>query len=164
MKSALPTTAQPALQKRRFSTDEEDSDDESAIVRPEDLVRRWGGVHVRGDSLEPVTARPLEVDQNARRRRRCGVAFAVFVSRSSLWQSRSRRSGGPRRPLVRAAAYPVGAVCIVLVAAALVADVLRALLPAAPRRGRRRPRGAAHAEQRGGHGFLLSCHPPLSRR
>ena len=38
MKSALPTTAQPALQKRRFSTDEEDSDDESAIVRPEDLV------------------------------------------------------------------------------------------------------------------------------
>ena len=28
MKSALPTTAQPALQKRRFSTDEEDSDDE----------------------------------------------------------------------------------------------------------------------------------------
>ena len=62
MKSALPTTAQPALQKRRFSTDEEDSDDESAIVRPEDLVRRWGGVHVRGDSLEPVTARPLEVE------------------------------------------------------------------------------------------------------
>ena len=61
MKSALPTTAQPALQKRRFSTDEEDSDDESAIVRPEDLVRRWGGVHVRGDSLEPVTARPLEL-------------------------------------------------------------------------------------------------------
>ena len=78
--SALPTSAQPALQKRRFSTDEDDSDDESAIVRPEDLVRRWGGVHVRGDSLEPVTARPLEVDDMARRRRRrCGFACCTLV-------------------------------------------------------------------------------------
>ena len=153
MKSALPTTAQPALQKRRFSTDEEDSDDESAIVRPEDLVRRWGGVHVRGDSLEPVTARPLEVDQSARRRRRCGVAFAVFcitvialaVAFPTVWRA--------ARPLVRVAAYPVGVVCIVLVAAALVVDVY-ALLPAAPRRGGGRPRRAAHAEQRGGHGFF----------
>ena len=123
MKSALPTTAQPALQKRRFSTDEEDSDDESAIVRPEDLVRRWGGVHVRGDSLEPVTARPLEVDQNARRRRRCGVAFAVFcitvIALAVAFPTVSRAA----RPLIRAAAYPVGAVCIVLVAAALLADV-----------------------------------------
>ena len=123
MKSALPTTAQPA-QKRRFSTDEEDSDDESAIVRPEDLVRRWGGVHVRGDSLEPVTARPLEVDQNARRRRqRCGFAVAVLclavvalaVAYPTVWHA--------ARPLVRAAAYPVGAVCIAVVAAALLADV-----------------------------------------
>ena len=125
MKSAaLPTTAQPALQKRRFSTDEEDSDDESAIVRPEDLVRRWGGVHVRGDSLEPVTARPLEVDQSARRRRqRCGFAVAVLfitclalaVAYPTVWRA--------ARPLVRAAAYPVGAVCIVLIATALVADI-----------------------------------------
>ena len=124
MKSALPSAAQPALQKRRFSTDEEDSDDESAIVRPEDLVRRWGGVHVRGDSLEPVTARPLEVDQNARRRRqRCGLAVAVCcitvialaVAYPTVWRA--------ARPLVRVAAYPVGAVCIVAVAAALVADV-----------------------------------------
>ena len=124
MKSALPATAQPALQKRRFSTDEEDSDDESAIVRPEDLVRRWGGVHVRGDSLEPVTARPLEVDQNARRRRqRCGVAcaslvitvVALAIAYPTVWHA--------ARPLVRVAAYPVGTVCIVVVAAALVADV-----------------------------------------
>ena len=115
MKSALPTTAQPALQKRRFSTDEEDSDDESAIVRPEDLVRRWGGVHVRGDSLEPVTARPLEVDDMARRRRRrYGVACASFiitvvalaVAFPTVWRA--------ARPLVRVAAYPVGAVCICL--------------------------------------------------
>ena len=124
MKSALPTTAQPALQKRRFSTDEEDSDDESAIVRPEDLVRRWGGVHVRGDSLEPVTARPLEVDDMARRRRRrCGVACASFiitvvalaVAFPAVWHA--------ARPLVRVAAYPLGAVCIVVVAAALLVDV-----------------------------------------
>ena len=124
MKSALPTTAQPALQKRRFSTDEEDSDDESAIVRPEDLVRRWGGVHVRGDSLEPVTARPLEVDQSARRRRqRCGFAVAVLcitvtalaVAYPTVWRA--------ARPLVRVAAYPVGAVCILVVAAALLVDV-----------------------------------------
>ena len=125
MKSAvLPTTAQPALQKRRFSTDEEDSDDESAIVRPEDLVRRWGGVHVRGDSLEPVTARPLEVDDMARRRRRrCGFAcctlviavVALLIAFPTVWRA--------ARPLVRAAAYPVAFVCIVLVAAALVADV-----------------------------------------
>ena len=124
MKSAaLPTTAQQALQKRRFSTDEEDSDDESAIVRPEDLVRRWGGVHVRGDSLEPVTARPLEVDDMARRRRRCGFAcctlviavVALLIAFPTVWRA--------ARPLVRAAAYPVGAVCIVLVAAALLADV-----------------------------------------
>ena len=112
MKSVLPTTAQPALQKRRFSTDEEDSDDESAIVRPEDLVRRWGGVHVRGDSLEPVTARPLEVDQNARRRRRCGVAFAVFcitvialaVAFPTVWRA--------ARPLVRVAAPPRRRPCV----------------------------------------------------
>ena len=125
MKSALPTTAQPALQKRRFSTDEEDSDDESAIVRPEDLVRRWGGVHVRGDSLEPVTARPLEIndDMARRRRRRCGVACASFiitvvalaVAFPTVWRA--------ARPLVRVAAYPVGAVCIVLVTAALLVDV-----------------------------------------
>ena len=124
MKSALPATAQPALQKRRFSTDEEDSDDESAIVRPEDLVRRWGGVHVRGDSLEPVTARPLEVDDMARRRRRrCGIGcatliitvIALAVAFPTVWRA--------ARPLVRAAAYPVGAVCIVLVAAALLVDV-----------------------------------------
>ena len=123
MKSALPSAAQPALQKRRFSTDEEDSDDESAIVRPEDLVRRWGGVHVRGDSLEPVTARPLEVDDMARRRRRrCGFACCAFVitvialgvAFPTVWHA--------ARPLVRVAAYPVGAVCIVLVAAALLAD------------------------------------------
>ena len=125
MKSAaLPTTAQQALQKRRFSTDEEDSDDESAIVRPEDLVMRWGGVHVRGDSLEPVTARPLEVDDMARRRRRrCGLAFCTFIiavvalliAFPTVWRA--------ARPLIKVAAYPAGAVCIVLVTAALLADV-----------------------------------------
>ena len=140
MKSALPSTAQQALQKRRFSTDEEDSDDESAIVRPEDLVRRWGGVHVRGDSLEPVTARPLEVDQNARRRRqRCGVAcaslvitvVALAIAYPTVWHA--------ARPLVRVAAYPVGAICIVVVAAALLADV-------SARCGRRR-RAAAEGDR-----------------
>ena len=125
MKSAaLPTTAQQALQKRRFSTDEEDSDDESAIVRPEDLVRRWGGVHVRGDSLEPVTARPLEVDDMARRRRRrCGFAcctlviavVALLIAFPTVWRA--------ARPLIKVAAYPVGAACIVVVAAALLVDV-----------------------------------------
>ena len=125
MKSAaLPTTAQQALQKRRFSTDEEDSDDESAIVRPEDLVRRWGGVHVRGDSLEPVTARPLEVDDVARRRRRrCGFACCAFVITVIALAIAFPTVSRAARPLIRAAAYPIGAVCIVLVAAALLADV-----------------------------------------
>ena len=123
MKSALPATAQPALQKRRFSTDEEDSDDESAIVRPEDLVRRWGGVHVRGDSLEPVTARPLEVDDVARRRRRrCGVACATVVIACIALAVAFPTVSRAARPLIRAAAYPLGTVCIVLVAAALLAD------------------------------------------
>ena len=124
MKSALPTTAQPALQKRRFSTDEEDSDDESAIVRPEDLVRRWGGVHVRGDSLEPVTARPLEVDDMARRRRRrCGFACCAFVITVIALAIAFPTVSRAARPLIKVAAYPVGAVCIMLIAAALVADV-----------------------------------------
>ena len=124
MKSALPSAAQPALQKRRFSTDEEDSDDESAIVRPEDLVRRWGGVHVRGDSLEPVTARPLEVDDMARRRRRrCGFACCAFVITVIALAIAFPTVSRAARPLVRAAAYPVGAVCIVLIATALVADI-----------------------------------------
>ena len=124
MKSALPTTAQPALQKRRFSTDEEDSDDESAIVRPEDLVRRWGGVHVRGDSLEPVTARPLEVDDMARRRRRrCGFACCAFVITVIALAIAFPTVSRAARPLIRAAAYPVGAVCTLAVAAALLVDV-----------------------------------------
>ena len=74
--------------------------------------------------MEPVTARPLEIndDMARRRRRRCGVACASFiitvvalaVAFPTVWRA--------ARPLVRVAAYPVGAVCIVLVAAALLAD------------------------------------------
>ena len=74
--------------------------------------------------MEPVTARPLEVDDMARRRRRrCGFACCAFVltvialavAFPTVWRA--------ARPLVRVAAYPLGAVCIVVVGAALVADV-----------------------------------------
>ena len=65
-----------------------------------------------------------EVDDMARRRRRrCGFAcctlviavVALLIAFPTVWRT--------ARPLVHVAAYPVGAVCIVLVTAALVADV-----------------------------------------
>ena len=74
--------------------------------------------------MEPVTARPLEVDDMARRRRRrCGFAFCTFIiavvalliAFPTVWRA--------ARPLIKVAAYPVAFVCIVLVAAALLADV-----------------------------------------
>ena len=79
---------------------------------------------MRGDSLEPVTARPLEVDDMARRRRRrCGFACCAFVITVIALAIAFPTVSRAARPLIRAAAYPVGAVCIVLVTAALVADV-----------------------------------------
>ena len=118
------TAAQPAAESKarpRLLTEEYDSDDESAIRSPEDLFRRFGGVHVRGGSV-PLAA-PLELGAARRRRRGCGLAIAtpvltvvaLAVAFPAVWRT--------AKPLVRVAAYPVGAVLIVIFAAALLVDL-----------------------------------------
>ena len=92
------------------------------------------------------------------RRRLCGVLYHGHRSGSRVPDGLAGRA----RPLVRAAAYPVGAVCIVLVAAAaLVALRARAAGGAAPRRRTTARRRSCRTARR--TRVLLSCPLPLVR-
>ena len=122
----------------------------SAIVRPEDLVRRWGGVHVAAIA-EPVTrgrSRSIKTrGDGGGAASLCGVLYHGHRSGSrvpTVWRAAGRLSPQPTP----------SAPCASWSSPALVAGLptRAAAGGAAPRR--RRPRGAAHAEQRGGHGSL----------